>query len=68
MWVFTTNISRLRDDATRALYYYARRYPKEFLDLLKYSIDINDPYVMERMLDVTYGLAMARQNDFNDES
>lgn len=28
----------------------------------------NDPYVMERMLAVTYGLAMARQNDFNDES
>lgn len=68
MWVFTTNIKRLRDGATRALYYYARRYPKEFLDLLKYSIDINDPYVMERMLAVTYGLAMARQNDFNDES
>ncbi|QKF65968.1 hypothetical protein AVENP_0394 [Arcobacter venerupis] len=68
MWVFTTNIRRLRDEATRALYYYARRYPKEFLDLLKYSIDINDPYVVERMLAVTYGLAMARQNDFDDES
>ncbi|WP_151947679.1 NACHT domain-containing protein [Aliarcobacter butzleri] len=67
MWVFTTNIRRLRDEATRALYYYARRYPKEFLDLLKYSIDINDPYVVERMLAVTYGLAMARQNDFDDE-
>lgn len=68
IWVFTTNIRRLRDEATRALYYYARRYPKEFLDLLKYSIDINDPYVVERMLSVTYGLAMARQNDFDDES
>ena len=68
MWIFTTNIRRLRDEATRALYYYARRYPKEFLDLLKYSIDINDPYVVERMLAVTYGLAMARQNDFDDES
>lgn len=68
MWVFTTNIRRLRDEATRALYYYVRRYPKEFLDLLKYSIDINDPYVVERMLAVTYGLAMAKQNDFDDES
>lgn len=68
MWVFTTNIRRLRDEATRALYYYARRYPKEFLDLLKYSIDINDPYVPERMLAVSYGLAMARQNDFEDET
>lgn len=68
MWVFTTNIKRLRDEATRALYYYARRYPKEFLDLLEYSIDINDPYVVERMFAVTYGLAMARQNDYEDES
>ena len=68
MWVFTTNIKRHRDEATRALYYYARRYPKEFLDLLEYSIDINDPYVVERMFAVTYGLAMARQNDYEDES
>uniref|UniRef100_UPI003A92C56A hypothetical protein n=1 Tax=Halarcobacter sp. TaxID=2321133 RepID=UPI003A92C56A len=68
MWIFTTNIRRLRDEATRALYYYARKYPKDFLDLLKYSIDINDPYVVERMLAVTYGLAMARQNDFKDQS
>ncbi|MCT7545266.1 hypothetical protein N5T80_02920 [Aliarcobacter cryaerophilus] len=68
MWIFSTNIRILRDEATRALYYYARKYPKEFLDLLKYSIDINDTYVVERILAVTYGLAMARQNDFDDES
>ena len=37
MWIFSTNIRILRDEATRALYYYARKYPKEFLDLLKYS-------------------------------
>ncbi|WP_295023609.1 hypothetical protein [Sulfurimonas sp.] len=68
MWILTTNIRKLRDESTRALYYYARKYPKEFLDLLKYSIDINDPYVPERMLAVSYGLAMARQNDFKDKS
>lgn len=68
MWVFTTNIRKLRDEATKALYYYARRYPKEFLELLEYSLDINDPYIPERMLAVSYGLAMARQNDFKDKS
>jgi hypothetical protein len=66
MWVLTTNIRKLRDEATRALYYYARKYPKEFLDLLQYSLKVNDPYVPERMLAVSYGLAMARQNDFKD--
>ncbi len=68
MWILTTNIRKLRDKATRALYFYARRSPKEFLDILKYSLDINDIYVLERMLAVTYGLAMARQNDFKDKS
>lgn len=63
MWILTTNIRKLRDEATRALYYYARKHPKEFLELLKYSLKINDPYVSERMLAVSYGLAMARQND-----
>lgn len=68
MWILTTNIRKLRDEATRALYYYARKYPKEFLELLGYSLKINDPYVPERMLAVSYGLAMARQNDVEDES
>jgi len=68
MWILTTNIRKLRDEATRALYYYARRYPKEFLELLKYSLRVNDPYVPERILAVSYGLAMARQNDFKDNS
>jgi len=68
MWVLTTNNRRLRDESTRSLYYYARKYPKEFLELLDYSLDINDPYVPERMLAVSYGLAMARQNDFEDDS
>jgi len=68
MWILTTNIRSLRDEATRALYYYSRKYPKDFLDLLVYSLNINDPYVLERMLSVSYGLAMAKQNDFNDDS
>ncbi len=68
MWILSTNIKKLRDEATRALYYYSRKYPKEFLELLKYGIDINDPYVPERILAVSYGLAMARQNDFDVNS
>jgi hypothetical protein len=68
MWVLTTTVRKLRDETTRALYYYARRYPEYFLDLLRYSLSINDPYVLERMLAASYGLAMARQNDFEDDS
>ena len=68
MWILTSTVRPLRDKATRALYWYGRRFPKEFLDLVLMSFTINDPYVPERMLAATYGIAMARQNDFDDTS
>ena len=63
MWVLTTNIRKLRDLATCALYYYARRFPNPFLVLLNYSLDINDTYVPERMMAVSYGYAMFIHNN-----
>ena len=68
MWILTSTVRPLRDKATRALYWYGRRFPKEFFDLVLKSFSINDPYVSERMLAATYGIAMARQNDFQDDS
>ena len=68
MWVLTSTRRPLRDKATRALYWYGRRFPQEFLDLVMKSLSINDPYVSERMLAATYGVAMARQRDFQDDS
>ncbi len=68
MWILTSTVRPLRDIATRALYWYGRRFPNEFIDLLMKSLTINDPYVSERMLAATYGITMARQNDFDDTS
>ena len=68
MWVLTSTRRPLRDKATRALYWYGRRFPQEFLDLVVNSLSINDPYISERMLAATYGVAMARQHDFQDNS
>ena len=68
MWVLTSTVRPLRDKATRALYWYGRLFPQEFLDLVIKSLSINDPYVSERMLAATYGVAMARQHDFQDNS
>lgn len=68
MWVLTSTRRPLRDKATRALYWYGRRFPQEFLDLVIKSLRINDPYIPERMLAATYGVAMARQHDFQDSS
>ena len=66
MWILTSTVRPLRDQATRALYWYGRRFPQEFFDLVMKSFTINDPYVSERMLAATYGITMARQNDFED--
>ena len=68
MWILTSTVRPLRDQATRALYWYGRRFPQEFFDLVLKSFTINDPYVSERMLAATYGVAMAYRNSFNSES
>ena len=67
MWVLTSTVRPLRDKATRALYWYGRRFPQDFFDLVMKSLSINDPYISERMLAATYGVAMARQRDFQDD-
>jgi len=68
MWVLTSTVRPLRDKATRALYYYGRRFPRQFLELMLRSLKINDPYVPERTFAAMYGVAMARQYDFEDPS
>ena len=68
MWILTSTVRPLRDQATRVLYWYGRRFPQEFFDLVMKSFTINDPYVSERMLAATYGIAMAGQNDREDTS
>ena len=68
MWILASTVRPLRDEATRALYWYGRRFPQEFFELAMKSFTINDPYISERMLAATYGIAMARQNDFEDTS
>lgn len=68
MWMLTSTVRKVRDKATRALYWYGRRLPKKLLDLVLQSLSINDPYVSERMLAASYGVAMARQYDFKDNS
>ncbi|CAM3687818.1 hypothetical protein [Flavobacterium chungbukense] len=61
MWMLTVTNRDMRDRATRALYYYGRRFPKEFVELVCYSLGINDPYVWERTLGALYGVVLAGQ-------
>lgn len=66
IWFLTSTNRELRDLSTRALYYYGRKYPDKFLELVVYSLSINDPYVWERTLAAMYGVVMAKHS--NDEN
>jgi len=58
-WVLTTTDRKLRDEATRALYWAGRKDPALLYRLLKDSLEINDVYVPERLSAALYGVAMA---------
>jgi hypothetical protein len=58
MWLLTSTVREVRDKATRALYWFGRRDPNEFFQMAVSSLEINDPYVSERMLAAAYGVCM----------
>ena len=64
-WVLTTTSRPLRDKATRALYWYGRKMPEKFFNMVLRSLEINDIYVPERMLAASYGITMALHNHLN---
>ena len=68
MWLLTSTDHELRDVATRALYWYGRGAPAGLFDESLGSLGINDPYVSERMLAASYGVAMARHVDMGDQT
>ena len=63
MWTLTSTVRQLRDQATRTLYWFGRGAPMAFFDLTVKGLTINDPYVPERLIAASYGIAMALHND-----
>lgn len=66
MWILTSTVRSLRDQATYALYWFGRRDPGSLLDLTIDALTVNDAYVSERMLAASYGVVMSHQ-DGNSE-
>lgn len=62
MWTLTSTVRRLRDEATRALYWFGRVDPQGLFELTIDSLAVNDAYVGERMLAAAYGVVMSHQN------
>jgi hypothetical protein len=58
-WFLISTHRGVRDSATKALYWYGRRFPRELFTLTLASFQINDSYVRERLVAAGYGVAMA---------
>lgn len=61
MWTLTSTVRRLRDQATRALYWFGRVDAEGLFALTIESLAVNDAYVGERMLAASYGVVMSHQ-------
>lgn len=60
-WLQTTSSLPLRDAATRALQRLGQGQPDLIFDLAERLLDVDDPYVVERVVAAAYGAAMTRQ-------
>ena len=60
-WLLTSTVLGVRDFATEALYWYGLGGPQALFDTTIDALSINDPYVSERLLAASYGVAMAHQ-------
>ncbi|MAS87830.1 MAG: hypothetical protein CMH30_07655 [Micavibrio sp.] len=58
-WLLTSTDHPLRNTATKALYWYGRGDPEFLFNETIKSLEINDPYVPERMLAASYGIGMS---------
>lgn len=58
-WVLTSTNRPIRDRATRCLYYLGRKHPHLLFEKTLKSLNVNDPYVPERMFAASYGVTMA---------
>lgn len=59
MWTLTSTVRILRDQATRALYWFGRSDLEGIFALTIESLVVNDAYVGERMLAASYGIVMS---------
>jgi hypothetical protein len=60
-WLLTSTNQAVRDLATKALQRYGRPEPKRLFDLATRMLDVDDPYVVERLIGAAFGAASAHQ-------
>lgn len=68
VWLLTSTNRNLRDKATKALYFYGRKFPNELSSLVYTSLKFNDPYVWVRTLASMYGVVMAEHKSTTSDN
>ena len=68
VWLLTSTDRELRDVATRALYWFGRGDSAALFEESLTALAIDDPYVPERMLAASYGVAMAQHVDLGNQT
>lgn len=61
VWLLTSTNQDVRDLATKALQRYGRPEPKRLFDLASRMLDVDDPYVVERVVGAAFGAASVHQ-------
>ncbi|MFK5894553.1 MAG: hypothetical protein QM504_15135 [Pseudomonadota bacterium] len=56
-WLLTSTCIELRDLATESLFFYGLQAPEQLFKITINSLNINDPYISERLLAASYGVA-----------
>lgn len=64
-WALTTNVRLLRNRATRCIHIIGRIHPEACFKVTLELSKTNDPYIAERMLSVSYGVAMSLHSNQN---
>lgn len=57
-WMLTSTDNEIRDESTKALVLFGLIYPEFLFQLTLEKFDINDPYVLERLLAASYVVAL----------
>ena len=60
-WLLSSTSEAVRDLATKALQRYGRPEPRRLFDLATRMLDVDDPYVVERVIGAAFGAASAHQ-------
>ena len=61
-WLFTSSNRRLRDTATKALVSVTTHHPQVLVDLVRRFAEVNDPYVIDRVVAAAYGHVLRRRH------